>query len=131
MTRRIVVVLALVVAAATLGGMPPAESATVPVVGPLTTRGSTIRDGNGHVILLRGIARSGLEYGTQSYSPLLNSNGCAPAHVQCSPVMRSDIDFIAAWRSNIVRVPVSEDLWNQSCPTPHYPGMTGYDAGYR
>src|SRR3954447_18990601 len=85
MTRRIVLALALVVAAATLAGARPADGATVPVVGPLTTSGTTIRDGNGRTIVLDGIARSGLEYGTQTYSPLANSNGCAAAHVQCYP----------------------------------------------
>lgn len=76
------------------------------VSGPLTTRGNTIRDAHGRVVVLRGLNRPGL---TDSAHP--------------AGLTATDIAKIKAWGSNVVRLPLNESLWVKGCSSydPAYP----------
>ncbi|HWB67958.1 MAG TPA: cellulase family glycosylhydrolase [Mycobacteriales bacterium] len=64
------------------------------IVGPLTTRGSQILDGNGRPVTLRGIGRFGLEGGTQTPLPT-----------------NAEIGQLKLWGANVVRVSLGEQKW--------------------
>lgn len=75
------------------------------VAGPLTTVGNTIVDGHGHVVVLRGMNRSGQFDATQP--------GGLTAY---------DIGRIKAWGANVVRVTLGQQMW--------LPGCSTYDPDY-
>ena len=103
-------------------------TASTALTGPLETVGSSlVQTSNPTVpVTLQGVHRDLLELGTQTYEP--RNGSCGGTHVQCQPITTGEMDFAAGWGANIVRVPLSEDFWNQQCPSPHYPG---FDSGLR
>jgi cellulase (glycosyl hydrolase family 5) len=120
--------------ASVLTGLPagvPASSAATLLTGPLHVQGNTIRDSNNAIVTLQGLNRPGLEYETQTWS--FRTAACPQPYQQCHPFSQADVNFIAGWGANVVRVPVSEDFWNQACTqTPlGYPHLTSYDPAYR
>ncbi|HVT21868.1 MAG TPA: glycoside hydrolase family 5 protein [Mycobacteriales bacterium] len=75
------------------------------VVGPLTTRGNQILDGDGHPVTLRGLQRFGLEGGTRNPLPT-----------------QAEIEQLSQWGANEVRISLGEQKWlSTSC---------GYQADY-
>jgi hypothetical protein len=69
------------------------------VVGPLTTRGNQILDGNGRPLILRGLQRFGLEGGTKTPLPT-----------------NAEIGELKLWGANEVRISLGEQKWlNSSC----------------
>lgn len=80
------------------------------LVGPLTTRGTTVRDAKGAVVVLRGVNRSGL-----------NESGTP------SGLTQRDLDRAKAWGANVVRLPLDEQLWLPGCPASD----PGYQADVR
>lgn len=75
------------------------------VVGPLTTRGNQILDGDGKPLILRGMQRFGLEGGSANPLPT-----------------EAEIQQLSMWGANEVRISLGEQKWlRQSCY---------YDSGY-
>jgi hypothetical protein len=63
--------------------------------------GNHLVDGNGHVVRLLGVDRPGMG--------VLNSDGsCVDFNVSGSP---NEIDAMANWHINAVRIPLNEDCW--------------------
>ncbi|HVW81449.1 MAG TPA: cellulase family glycosylhydrolase [Mycobacteriales bacterium] len=77
-----------------------------PVVGPLTTQGNQILDGNGKPLILRGMQRFGLEGGSKNPLPT-----------------EGEIQQLSMWGANEVRISLGEQLWLQSSCyyDAHYP----------
>ncbi len=75
------------------------------IVGPLTTRGNTVRDATGEVVVLRGLNRPGLTDGLDV--PQITEKSVAKAK---------------SWGANVIRLPLHEGMWLEGCNT--------YDAGY-
>ncbi|HWA65652.1 MAG TPA: glycoside hydrolase family 5 protein [Mycobacteriales bacterium] len=67
------------------------------VVGPLTTRGNQILDGNGQPLILRGMQRFGLEGGSKNPLPT-----------------EAEIAQLSMWGANEVRISLGEQLWLQT-----------------
>lgn len=93
----------LALAAALWGGMAlvhgqPAEAATV--ASGLHESGNHLVDGSGHVVVLRGVNRSGTEY------QCIHNNG-----IFDGPSDDASIAAMASWHINTVRVPLNEDCW--------------------
>ncbi|HVS67842.1 MAG TPA: cellulase family glycosylhydrolase [Mycobacteriales bacterium] len=87
---------------ATLGETPDGHAR---VVGPLTTRGSQIIDGDGDPVTLRGLQRFGLEGGTQNPLPT-----------------QAEIQQLSMWGANEVRISLGEQKWVH--------GFCEYEANY-
>ncbi|HVV75158.1 MAG TPA: cellulase family glycosylhydrolase [Mycobacteriales bacterium] len=68
------------------------------VVGPLTTRGDQILDGDGHPVTLRGLQRFGLEGGTKNPLPT-----------------QAEIQQLSMWGANEVRISLGEQKWLPGC----------------
>jgi hypothetical protein len=68
-----------------------------PVVGPLTTQGNQILDGNGEPLILRGMQRFGLEGGSKNPLPT-----------------EAEIQQLSMWGANEVRISLGEQLWLQT-----------------
>ncbi|HVY11135.1 MAG TPA: cellulase family glycosylhydrolase [Mycobacteriales bacterium] len=64
------------------------------VVGPLTTRGNQILDGDGRPLILRGLQRFGLEGGTKNPLPT-----------------QAEIQQLSLWGANEVRISLGEQKW--------------------
>ncbi|HVY08652.1 MAG TPA: cellulase family glycosylhydrolase [Mycobacteriales bacterium] len=88
---------------ATLGQTPGGHAR---VVGPLTTRGNQILDGDGQPLILRGLQRFGLEGGTNNPLPT-----------------EAEIQQLSMWGANEVRISLGEQKWlATSCAyEPDYP----------
>jgi hypothetical protein len=67
------------------------------VVGPLTTQGNQILDGNGKPLILRGMQRFGLEGGSKNPLPT-----------------EAEIQQLSMWGANEVRISLGEQLWLQT-----------------
>jgi hypothetical protein len=76
------------------------------LVGPLRTRGTTVRDARGAVVVLRGLNRPG-QWDT-----------AAPGGLD-----DRDIARIKAWGGNTVRLTLGQQVWLPGCTSydPHYP----------
>ncbi len=75
------------------------------LAGPLTSRGNTLRDAAGAVVVLRGLNRPGLTDGLDV--PQITEKSIAKAK---------------SWGANVIRLPLHEGMWLEGCRT--------YDAGY-
>ncbi len=67
---------------------------------PLHVSGNTLVDSAGHVVILRGVNRSGTEYSCVN-SPALEDG----------PDDRASVAAMRAWQVNAVRIPLNEDCW--------------------
>jgi hypothetical protein len=80
----------------------------------VSVAGNHLVDASGNTIQLHGVDRSGAEY-------LCYQTPETPA-AQSGLGSNSDVQIIASWKANAVRVPLNEDFWlgiNRSCdPVP-------------
>ena len=68
--------------------------------GPLHAGGRQVLDGAGHTVLMRGVNRSGSEFGCVKGGGIFDG-----------PVDAAAASAIAAWGATAVRVPLNEDCW--------------------
>jgi hypothetical protein len=68
--------------------------------GALHASGHQIVDGAGHPVLLRGVNRSGTEFGCAKGGGIFDG-----------PVDDAAVNAMASWGANVVRVPLNEDCW--------------------
>lgn len=92
--------------------------------GALHVSDNQVVDVNGTPVVLQGVHRDGLEVRTQTYDPNNKSGGYATSH----PITEDEIQHAADWNASVVRVPLSEDFWNQSCAAYQ---TTNNSLGYR
>ncbi len=79
-------------------------AATSPAAGDLHVRGNTLVD-RGHVVQLRGVNRSGLEYACiQGYGFFESPH---PSRIDTTQMIAA----MTSWDINAVRVPLNEDCW--------------------
>ena len=71
------------------------DGAPAPIVGPLSTRGREIVDGQGRRVVLRGVEVDGMQGAT----------------VVPQATMLTQIDVAHAWGANMIRLPVNADRW--------------------
>ena len=81
-----------------------------PVVGPLTTLGNTIRQGNGSTIVFRGVVIGGTELSAPTFPT------------------DAEIGQMQAWGANFIRVPLSESDWLNTCTTAAPTNLASYPA---
>jgi aryl-phospho-beta-D-glucosidase BglC (GH1 family) len=104
--RRLAPALAAALAASFAGLLAPTHSVSAAAVaGPLSVSGSQVVDASGAPVRLQGITRSG--YDTGDWPPL---------------VSQSEVQQMASWNANVVRIPLAMDFWNADCPTRSYNG---------
>src|SRR5437016_959262 len=88
----------------------PAYAATLSIA----VSGNHLVDGNGQVIQLRGVNRSGAEYACIQGWGIFDG-----------PSDAASVQAIASWHTNAVRVPLNEDCWlNINMGTSPYGGST-------
>lgn len=75
-----------------------------PIAGPLRAQGNQILDATGHVVILRGIHREGLQKS------------------RYTPMSQAEVNELHAWKANVVRIPLAENKL--------LPGDCAYDPSY-
>jgi endoglucanase len=97
--------------------MPPGSAPPAPAAG-LHVSGNQLLGGNGQVVHLHGVNRSGSEYACiQGWGIFDGPNDAA------------SVAAIASWHSNIVRVPLNEDCWlGINGVNPQYGGVNYQNA---
>ena len=77
--------------------------------------GATLRDSSGRTVILRGVNRSGTEYGCIQGWGIFDG-----------PSSDASVRAIASWQGNFVRVPLNEDCWLGINGVKHAYGGSAY-----